>query len=116
LWVKFAKKGSGIASISFPEALQVAMRFGWVDSKMHRYDNDYYVLRYQPRRPKSIWSARHKDLAERLIADGRRPQDSPTWRQPRRTGAGTPLEPRAKTTDMSVRTCRRSSVVAGALS
>jgi uncharacterized protein YdeI (YjbR/CyaY-like superfamily) len=71
LWVKFAKKGRGIPSISFPEALEVAMCFGWVDSKMHRYDDDYYVLRYQPRRPKSTWSSRNKDLAERLIADGR---------------------------------------------
>ncbi len=70
LWVKFAKKGSGIASISFPEALRVAMCFGWIDSKMHSYGSDYYVLRYQPRRPKSKWSASNKDLAERLIADG----------------------------------------------
>jgi uncharacterized protein YdeI (YjbR/CyaY-like superfamily) len=71
LWVKFAKKGRGIASISLPEALEVALCFGWVDSKMHRYDDDYYVLRYQPRRPRSTWSARNKDLAARLIAHGR---------------------------------------------
>ncbi len=71
MWVKFAKKGRGIASISLPEALAVAMCYGWVDSKMRRYDDNYYVLLYQPRRPKSTWSARNKDLAERLIADGR---------------------------------------------
>ncbi len=71
LWVKFAKKGRLIASISFAEALEVAMCFGWVDSKMHRYDDDYYVLRYQPRRPRSTWSTRNRDLAERLIVDGR---------------------------------------------
>lgn len=71
LWVKFAKKGRGIASISFAEALEVAMCFGWVDSKMHRYDDDYYVLRYQPRRPKSTWSARNRNLADRLIVNGR---------------------------------------------
>jgi uncharacterized protein YdeI (YjbR/CyaY-like superfamily) len=70
LWVKFAKKGRGTGSVSFSEALEVAMCFGWVDSKMHRYDDDYYVLRFQPRRPKSTWSARNKELAERLIADG----------------------------------------------
>ncbi len=68
---QFAKKGSGIASIRFPEALAVAMCFGWVDSKMHRYDDDYYLLRYQPRRSRSTWSARNKELAERLIVDGR---------------------------------------------
>jgi uncharacterized protein YdeI (YjbR/CyaY-like superfamily) len=71
LWVKFAKKGRGIASISFPEAVQVAMCFGWVDSKMQSVDDDYYVLRYQPRRPRSNWSASSKELAERLMADGR---------------------------------------------
>jgi uncharacterized protein YdeI (YjbR/CyaY-like superfamily) len=71
LWVKFAKKGRGIASISFPEALEIAVCFGWVDSKMHRYDDDYYILRYQPRRPRSNWSAPNKDLAERLITEGR---------------------------------------------
>lgn len=70
LWVKFAKKGRGIASISLPEAIEVAMCFGWVDSRMHRYDDDY-VLRYQPRTAKSTWSARNKVLAEHLIADGR---------------------------------------------
>jgi len=71
LWVKFAKKGRGIATISFPEAVQVATCFGWVDSKMQSVDDDYYVLRYQPRRPKSNWSGSSKELAERLIAEGR---------------------------------------------
>ena len=71
LWVKLAKKGRGIPTVTFEEALEVAMCFGWVDSKMHRVDDDYYVLRYQPRRPRSTWSARNKELAERLIAEGR---------------------------------------------
>ncbi len=71
LWVKFAKKRRGIPSISLTEALEVTMCFGWVDSKMHAYGNDYYVLRYQPRRPRSTWSARNRDLAERLIAADR---------------------------------------------
>lgn len=71
VWVKFAKKGRGIASVSFDEALEVAMCFGWVDSKMHRLDDDYYVLRWQPRKPRSTWSARNRELAEQLISDGR---------------------------------------------
>ena len=71
LWLKFARVGRGISSIRMPEALEVAMCFGWVDSKMHMYDDDYYLLRYQPRRPKSNWSQRNKHLAERLVADGR---------------------------------------------
>jgi len=71
LWVKFAKKGRGIATVSFPEAVQVAMCFGWVDSKMYRYDDDYYILRYQPRSPRSHWSTGNKELARRLAAEGR---------------------------------------------
>ncbi|MFZ0215670.1 MAG: hypothetical protein WAM30_06965 [Candidatus Dormiibacterota bacterium] len=71
LWVKFAKKGSGIASIQFSEALVVAMCFGWIDSKLQRWDDAHYVLRYQPRRPRSAWSARNKAIAERLITEGR---------------------------------------------
>lgn len=71
LWVKFAKKGRGIASLTLPEALEVSTCFGWVDSRMYKYSDDYYVLRYQPRRPRSTWSARNKLIAERLIADRR---------------------------------------------
>jgi uncharacterized protein YdeI (YjbR/CyaY-like superfamily) len=71
VWIRFAKKGRGIASITLPEAIEVAMCFGWIDSKMHGLDDDFYVLRFQPRRPKSAWSQRNKELVERLIAEGR---------------------------------------------
>jgi uncharacterized protein YdeI (YjbR/CyaY-like superfamily) len=49
----------------------LTVSFAVVDSKMHRYDDNYYVLRYQPRRSKSNWSSTNKDLAERLITAGR---------------------------------------------
>lgn len=71
LWVKFAKKGRGIPSITADEALEVALCFGWIDSKMHSLDEDYYILRYQPRRRRSPWSARNKALVERLTAERR---------------------------------------------
>ena len=71
LWVRFAKKGRGIATLTLEEAQEVAMCFGWVDSKMHRVDDDYYVLRFQPRRPRSNWSSTNRALAERLRAEGR---------------------------------------------
>jgi uncharacterized protein YdeI (YjbR/CyaY-like superfamily) len=71
LWVKFAKKKSGIASITMPQALEASACFGWVDSKMQRYDEDHYILRYQPRKARSAWSPRNAALAERLIAEGR---------------------------------------------
>jgi uncharacterized protein YdeI (YjbR/CyaY-like superfamily) len=70
LWVEFAKKGRGIPSIGFHEALEVSMCFGWVDSKMHRVDEDFYVLRYQPRGPRSTWGPRNRLLAQRLIEAG----------------------------------------------
>ena len=71
VWVKFAKKGRGIPSISFDEALEMSVRFGWVDSKMQRVDDDFYVLRYGPRGPRSTWGARNKRLAQQLIDEGR---------------------------------------------
>ncbi len=71
LWVVLAKKGTAIASLSFAEALETALCFGWVDSKMQRYDDDRYLLRYQPRKPRSTWSPRNRELAERLVTEGR---------------------------------------------
>ena len=70
LWIRFPKKGRGIASVTVPEAVEVALCFGWIDSKMHSH-GDHYVLRFQPRRRRSPWSARNKGTSERLIADGR---------------------------------------------
>ncbi len=71
VWVKIAKKGRGVTSVSQAEATEVAACFGWVDSKMHRYDDDYYVLRFSPRRERSTWTAANRGLAERLIVEGR---------------------------------------------
>jgi uncharacterized protein YdeI (YjbR/CyaY-like superfamily) len=70
LWVRFAKKGSGIASVTFDEAQELAMCLGWADSKIRRYDYFFYLLRFQPRKRKSTWSAANKDPA-RLTAEGR---------------------------------------------
>jgi hypothetical protein len=71
LWLKIAKKGRGIESITVSEAIEVALCFGWIDAKMHGVDDDYYVLRFQPRRRGSNWSARNQAIVEQLIADGR---------------------------------------------
>jgi uncharacterized protein YdeI (YjbR/CyaY-like superfamily) len=71
LWLKFAKKHSGIATITFAEATEVALCFGYIDSKMHRIDDDWHMLRYTPRGPKSNWSERNKELAAQLIEEGR---------------------------------------------
>lgn len=71
LWVKFAKKKSGIASITMAQALEASACFGWVDSKMQGAGENHYILRYQPRKARSAWSPRNAALAERLIEEGR---------------------------------------------
>ena len=71
LWIKFARKGSGIESISFTEALNVALCYGWIDSQANGFDDQYWLQRFTPRRSRSKWSKRNRDKARRLIAEGR---------------------------------------------
>lgn len=71
VWVKIAKKGSGEASVTLAEALDVALCYGWIDSQRKARDEDHYLQRYSPRRPKSPWSRINVGKAETLIAAGR---------------------------------------------
>jgi uncharacterized protein YdeI (YjbR/CyaY-like superfamily) len=71
LWLKFARKGSGIESVSFAEALNVALCYGWIDSQANGFDDHYWLQRFTPRRPRSKWSKRNRNKAARLIAEGR---------------------------------------------
>jgi len=57
LWVGFFKKGSGRPSITWPEAVDEALCFGWVDSVRQRIDDERYTNRFTPRKPTSNWSA-----------------------------------------------------------
>jgi uncharacterized protein YdeI (YjbR/CyaY-like superfamily) len=57
LWVGFYKKGSGRASITWPESVDQALCFGWIDGVRKSIDEDRYVIRFTPRRPASAWSA-----------------------------------------------------------
>lgn len=57
LWVGFYKVGSGRPSITWPEAVDGALCFGWIDGVRKSLDESRYVIRFTPRRPKSIWSA-----------------------------------------------------------
>jgi uncharacterized protein YdeI (YjbR/CyaY-like superfamily) len=70
VWLKIAKKGRGIDSVSHLEALDVALCFGWIDAVRHAHDDDYFLQRFTPRRPRSKWSQRNRDKAEALIAAG----------------------------------------------
>ena len=70
LWIKFAKKASGIDSVSHPEALKVALCYGWIDGQTDKFDKDYWLQRFTPRRPKSKWSKVNREKAESLIENG----------------------------------------------
>jgi uncharacterized protein YdeI (YjbR/CyaY-like superfamily) len=70
LWVGIYKKGSHKTGVTLPEAQDVAMCFGWVDSMTRRIDEDSYMLRFTPRRPRSNWTPGNVARAEELIAQG----------------------------------------------
>ena len=71
VWLKFAKRASGIESVVYAEALDVALSYGWIDGQVKQLDDDHYLQRFTPRRPRSKWSKRNRGKAERLIAEGR---------------------------------------------
>jgi uncharacterized protein YdeI (YjbR/CyaY-like superfamily) len=70
VWIKFARKGSGIPTVTYREALQVALRFGWIDGQARSLDDSYYLQRFTPRRARSIWSKRNREFATALIEAG----------------------------------------------
>jgi uncharacterized protein YdeI (YjbR/CyaY-like superfamily) len=70
IWIRFAKKASGIASVDYAEALDVALCFGWIDGQTRSIDDDWYAQRWTPRRKRSPWSKRNRDKAAALIATG----------------------------------------------
>ena len=71
IWLKFAKKGSGIESVVYAEAVEIALSHGWIDGQAKRLDDHHYLQRFTPRRPRSKWSRINRAKAERLIAEGR---------------------------------------------
>ena len=89
IWLKIAKKGSGLPSITVTEALDAALCHGWIDGQRRGLDESYYLQRYTPRRPGSLWSMVNVRKVEALTAAGRmRPPGSPKQRPPRRTAGG----------------------------
>lgn len=70
LWVKFAKKGSGIETVVYAEAVEAALCFGWIDGQANSVDDDWYLQRFTPRRARSKWSQINRDRAEALIERG----------------------------------------------
>jgi uncharacterized protein YdeI (YjbR/CyaY-like superfamily) len=70
VWLVYFKKGSGRPSITWDEAVEEALCFGWIDSKAKPIDDRSYMQYFTPRKPKSVWSKVNKERLERLIAAG----------------------------------------------
>ena len=71
LWLKIAKKGAAGRTISYSEALDVALCHGWIDGQKGRHDDEYWLQRFTPRKPGSNWSKINTERAAALIASGR---------------------------------------------
>lgn len=71
LWVGFYKKGTGKPSLTWPEAVQEALCFGWIDGIRKGLDEESYTNRFTPRKPRSNWSLINIDFANKLIEEGR---------------------------------------------
>src|SRR5262245_35395811 len=70
VWLKLAKKNTGIASITYEEALDVALCYGWIDGQKGSFDEQYWLQKFTPRGPKSIWSKINTEKVEKLIKSG----------------------------------------------
>jgi uncharacterized protein YdeI (YjbR/CyaY-like superfamily) len=71
LWIKYAKKGSGQRSITWTEAVDVVLCYGWIDGQAKSFDEHYYLQRFTPRRATSVWSRINRERVARLIEAGR---------------------------------------------
>lgn len=71
LWLKLAKKGVGTKSLSYAEAVEVLLIWGWIDGQKQALDDDFWLQKVTPRRKKSIWSQINRQKALALIADKR---------------------------------------------
>ncbi len=70
VWLRIAKKNAELQSVTYAEAVDVALCYGWIDGLTKRYDESSWIQRFTPRRPKSLWSKVNREKAERLIESG----------------------------------------------
>ena len=70
VWMKFAKKGTDASTVTYAEALEVALCWGWIDSQVKGFDETYYLQRFTPRRTRSKWSKINRDAATKLMKAG----------------------------------------------
>jgi uncharacterized protein YdeI (YjbR/CyaY-like superfamily) len=71
IWLKLAKKSSGIPSVTYDEAIEVALCYGWIDGQKRSYDETSWLQKFTPRGPKSIWSKINTEKVLDLIENGR---------------------------------------------
>ena len=71
LWVGYYKKGTGLPSMTWPESVDEALCFGWIDGIRKSIDGERYMIRFTPRKPRSIWSAVNMNRVEELTREGR---------------------------------------------
>ena len=71
IWLRMAKAASGIPSINYAQALEIALCYGWIDSQKKSYDETSWLQRFTPRGPRSIWSRRNREMVEELIRAGK---------------------------------------------
>jgi uncharacterized protein YdeI (YjbR/CyaY-like superfamily) len=70
IWLALAKKGAGEAGVSYGDAVEVALCYGWIDGQAAKLDDRFWLQRFTPRRPRSVWSRVNRDRALALIARG----------------------------------------------
>lgn len=70
VWIKIAKKATGIPTVTHAQALDDALCFGWIDGQRKSYDDRYFVQKFTPRTKRSIWSKRNQEIVARLIEEG----------------------------------------------
>jgi len=71
VWLRIAKASAGVPSVQYPQALDVALCYGWIDGVKRRIDADYWVQKFTPRAARSIWSKVNREKVQALIDAGR---------------------------------------------
>jgi uncharacterized protein YdeI (YjbR/CyaY-like superfamily) len=71
VWIKIAKKATGILTVTHDQALDVALCYGWIDGLSRTFDDVYFLQKFTPRRPRSLWSKRNIEKTEQLVVSGK---------------------------------------------
>ena len=71
MWLRFFKKDTGVKAITYEEAINEALCYGWIDGQANKYDEQSWLQKFTPRRPKSVWSQRNRDRVKQLTKEGK---------------------------------------------